>query len=77
MFDGRHIGRFSAFEAPAASFSPLPEGQALFRDDAGATWDMLGRLAGGPGAGRLAPVTHYTSYWFSASGAYPELELSP
>jgi len=77
MFDSRRIGRFSAFEAPSSSYTPQQDGKALFRDDSGVTWDMLGRPADGSGAPRLAPVTHYTSYWFSASGVYPELELSP
>ena len=78
IFDARRIGRFSAFEAPGRSFAPAQEGFGLFRDDAGTVWDMLGNAVDGPDAGaRLTPVTHYTSFWFSASGNYPGLALAP
>ena len=78
IFDARRIGRFSAFEAPGRSFAPAEEGFGLFVDDAGTVWDMLGNAVDGPDAGaRLTPVTHYTSFWFSASSNYPGLALAP
>lgn len=78
LFDARHIGRFSAFEASGGAFTPVRDGTGVFSDETGTVWDMLGNAVDGTGAGaRLTPVTHYTSFWFSASGNYPALELSP
>ena len=77
MFDSRHIGRFSAFEAPDGAFTPVRDGTGAFSDETGTVWDMLGNAVDGTGAGaRLTPVTHYTSFWFSASGNYPGLQLA-
>lgn len=76
--DGRDVGATGAFEAVLEGrelrFEPAGEG---FRDrETGSEWDVLGRAAAGPLAGRaLVPVGHVDTFWFAWAAFQPETRL--
>ena len=75
--DGRDIGSAAAFDprmdGKKVSFS-AKDGRIV--DDAGGSWDIFGRAASGPYAGRaLTPLVSGTHFWFAWAAFKPSTEI--
>ncbi len=76
----RPVGATGVFsrilDGKSLTFEPTAAG---FRDrETGTTWDLLGRGAGGPLAGRrLRPVPHVDAFWFAWAAFNPTTTLHP